>query len=239
MAKFVKRYNKGRFKGKGKYKRKSAGNKMTQNAITIGSRKNWLGLPFPQRMITHFDYTDFGQLVTTATVATPNIEVYQMNSLYAPGGSENQQPRYRDQLLGVLYQKYRVYGISYRCSFITSGTQAGICSVTPFNGPYPTLVTSRDLIEYPHTKHSMLGTGGANWHCKDYISLPKLTGRTSEQYSSDDIYASDYGASPSEAMQLVIAVSSANRGTAIICDYEISIRFHCELYDPIESTASS
>jgi len=169
---------------------------------------------------------------TTFTLQLSNNYSYQfnLNSTYDPDRSGGgHQPYGRDQL-ATLYNRYRVFGVSYAISFLSPDSSAKVAvnasnqSITPAN------VSA--VIEQPQTKWAIQYPGGAQKVIKGYVNLPKLTGLTKTQYMSDDRYQASINDNPLESLLLNIFGAAINdNGTDIYC--AIAMTFHTEWFDRV------
>jgi hypothetical protein len=209
-------------------------------ACKVNKPGNLPGLPFPSRMITTFIYAQTGSLTTTSGV--PTIKQFNMNSLYAPEVSGGHQPRYRDQLLGILYNRYRVYKFQYEVDFNTSSNVASAIAFTfPSNAGIPAFASNSDVMEFPLTKYVSLAENGGGHlsRMKGIVYLPKMNGQTTDEYKGDDRFQAIFNASPVETQLFSIGVTAANAADSINTYYAIKIKYFCELFDPIEATGQS
>lgn len=196
------------------------------------------GFPLPPRLLCEFVYSDYATLPISAGVGT--TKVYNLNSLYAPEASGGHQPLWRDQLLGVFYNRYKVWKIEWEVqwSFNTNGNSA-VIAVVPVNGPGPTSPTTEQLIELPRVQWRQFSLGGPNLPIKGSVYLPALTGVTKAHYDGGNDYGALYSGSPVEVMSLVVGADSPTQMATAGGYFQVRLRYVSELYDPIQSVGQS
>lgn len=221
-------------RGKGKQgkrayvKRRGGKGKKTTLANTTGLS------PVPSRYITKMKYAE------AVTVSGLGVRSYtwNLNSLFDPNRTGlGHQPYGFDQLCGApgssLYNRYRVYRVDYvlTCANDTYNIHYG---ALPSNSLSPPINNVSEMRENPRAQYAVQNPGGTLKRIKGTISLPALTGRTKQQYMSDDSYQSVYNASPSEAMTLTCYAQGLNddEGSAMSHTFNILLVYHVELFDP-------
>lgn len=180
--------------------------------------------PIATRYISRHKYSDTFQL----TVVGGQVYRFNLNSMWDPNRSgTGHQPYGRDQL-ATLYNRYRVYKVSYALSFYNASTASKV-AVCPANIEMGAS-TVAEIMENPQSKWAIQIPGGAQKIIKGSINLPRLTGRTKSQYMADDRYQSEINASPQELLILnIFGASILDVGQTIDC--AINLTYHCEWFD--------
>jgi len=196
--------------------------------VKVNSRYGFL----PPRLIdtlkwgTHF--------ATTMLTGTYTQSIYRINSVFQPSTVDTHQPYGFDQVSND-YNHYRVYKIKWRVS-IPSVNDSVSYTVSVMNGSQTTTVTTLasyiTSMEVPFSVTKVCGlTSGGSVVFNGQMSLHKLTGKTFQQYLSDDIYGSTTSSSPSELLQMVISYGNISVSTVIIRP-SIEFWYTVEFYDP-------
>lgn len=180
--------------------------------------------PIAPRYIAKHKYADTFQLTT----AGGGLYRFNLNSMFDPNRTGvGHQPYGRDQL-ATLYNRYRVFKVSYALSFYNSSTSCKV-AVCPANIEMGAATTS-EFMENPQSKWAIQLPGGSQKVIKGTIDLAKLTGRSKAQYLADDRYQSEVGTSPAELLILnILGGTIIDAGTTIDCC--INMTFHCEWFD--------
>lgn len=179
--------------------------------------------PIPDRYMCKMKYADAFQIPAIGSVYRFNL-----NSTFDPNRSgTGHQPYGRDQL-ATLYNRYRVWKVSYAISFFNSSTTAKV-AVCPSNIEMGAGTVS-EIMENPLSKWALQIPGGSQKVIKGTVDLARLTGRTRTQYMSDDRYQAEQGSSPAELLILnIFGQSIADASIAI--DACINLTYHVEWFD--------
>ena len=190
---------------------------------TINYRSGTLIAP---RFVTRLKYAETVALSLTGGTVTD----YQMrlNSLYDPNQTgTGHQPMGFDQY-ATFYNRYRVFGTSYRITVLPTGTNTGHICIVPNNSNTGLTTSIDDCREQPRSKIKSLALD-VETVLAGKISLPSLGGVTTVQYRSDDRYQSVVSDNPVEHYGLHIGLLSfAN----ITVNVRIEMIYHCEFFDP-------
>lgn len=190
--------------------------------------------PVPSRFITKMKYAE------AVTVTGIGVQSYQwnLNSLYDPNRTGlGHQPYGFDQLCGpagsALYNRYRVFKVDYVLTVANDSYNIHYGAL-PSNVAVPPISNVSEMRENPRAQYAVQNPGGTLKKIKGSIRLPALTGRTTQQYMSDDSYQAVYNATPSEVMTLSCYSQGLNddSGSSMSHTFNLLLVYHCELFDP-------
>lgn len=198
-------------------------NRRNVNRVPPGSA------PVARRHIVRMKYSDV--LDWSVTTLATSVQQYRLNSTFDPDVTgTGHQPYGRDQL-AALFDHYRVFKCSWHIEFAPSNDRLHV-SVVPLNTTaVPGSLTDAGEMPLAVTK-AMAFNGGVPCRFSGQIWLPRLAGRTSAQYKSDDLYAAASGANPAEAMFLNILVYNPSPQT-VDTSMTITLNYWTEWYDPV------
>lgn len=180
--------------------------------------------PIAARYIAKHKYSDTFQL----SLVGGQVYRFNLNSMFDPNRTGTGHQPYGRDTLATLYNRYRVFRVSYALSFYNSSAPAKV-AVCPANIEMGASTVS-EIIENPQSKWAIQYPGGSQKVIKGTIDLPKLTGRTKAQYMADDRYEALTTASPLEALILnIFGASILDVGQTIDC--AINLTYHCEWFD--------
>ncbi len=186
--------------------------------------------PIPDRLFVKLKYAD--TFVTTAA-SVPAIHVFR-TSIHDPDESgTGHQPMGHDEY-SVLYNKYRVMGIAYRCIAMNeSTTNQQDCVIIP--KPNATgITTGNQLWEIPYSKPRVIapeGSGRSTTVFKGYMSPSRILGITKEQYRTDVSYSATMGANPALTARLHLYSQPSDTSTTSTTRWKVNFVFYCELFD--------
>lgn len=180
--------------------------------------------PIAQRYICKMKYADTFQLSTLGG----GVYRFNLNSIFDPNRTGVGHQPYGRDTLATLYNRYRVFRVSYSLSFYNSSSSAKV-AVCPANIEMGASTVS-EIMENPQSKWAIQLPGGQQKVIKGSISLPALTGRTKTQYMADDRYQAEMSASPAELLILNIFGGTIN-DTGVTIDCAINLTYHVELFD--------
>lgn len=200
-----------------RWKRKSVGGALT--TLVNNSRLN----PIPQRFLCKMKYADTFQIPALGSVYRFNL-----NSIFDPNRTGTGHQPYGRDTFATLYNRYRVYKVTYAISVFNSSTSAKV-AVCPANIEMGASTVS-EIMENPMSKWIIQLPGGGQKVLKGSVYLPALVGRTKEQYMADDRYQADVSASPIELAILNIFGQSIGDGSVAI-DACINLTYHVEFFD--------
>lgn len=182
------------------------------------------------RAIVHLKYVDHHSLVPGAVF---NAYDYNLNSLFDPDrtGSGSFPTGYTQW--NSLYSRYRVFAVSYRVSFSVNSAAGGAamnCITVPSNGA--TVITSlEEALSQRFTKSAFAQYQSNVGRIRGKISLPRLNGRTVNEYRGSDSTQAAYNANPTEILILHVCFASADGGTGVQISYTIELTYHAEMFD--------
>jgi len=184
------------------------------------------------RYITKLKYAD--RLITgsSGTGISSNYAI-NLNSIFDPDRTgTGHQPLGHDQL-ELLYNRYRVFAVSWRVEFPPVGAAGSAATffVAPKNdaigmnllGPGAVKETPHTLTKISRVDEPVVFTGR--------VSLPKLTGQTSQQYKAGLEYQASFGTSPNELQTLQIGAIPFS-ASSVQYSFDISLMYHVECFDP-------
>lgn len=201
-----------------------------------------LGTFLPDRVMVKMRYAD----VKSRAVALAVVDEYQynLNSTYDPdrtGGGH--QPMGRDQLLGTLYNKYRVHSVDVRVTFQPVGGigyQSILFYAVPSNDLTALTGTLSLAMEQPMSWHFLFGActvNPANTY-KRHFNLWDIWGKTKQEYLSDDITGSSYTSDPVESIVLKLGAMTADATQVVVWQWAIEMDMMVECYDRFSLTQS-
>jgi len=230
--KFVKRFTRKRKPSrfaKRKFSRKpgSVNEYMSNHLVT---KTVSMGVSRSDRILLKLPYEQ--NITFTANTYLENQ--FNVNSLFDPDRTGvGHQPMGFDQWT-TFYNRYLVYGVSYRLEFMNlSGTSAPYVGVV-FNNDATSLAPSTAL-EQDRSINRFLSfsTGGScRGLIKGYIANNAITGVPKSKYNSDDAYASVYTASPSEVILAHVFCMDSTVSTNVTCYVKVRLVYHCMMFDP-------
>jgi hypothetical protein len=180
------------------------------------------------RLVTRLRYAE---LVTMTTDVLGNsTNAFNLNSLFDPNRTgAGHQPRGYDELSN-LYNRYRVYGLTFKVTATTSGTDQLQLGAYPRNGT-GTPVTLSDTAEQPFAQIASF-TAYQKGVVSGYVDLPKLNGKTRVAYAADDTTQAEVSTSPAETMVLNLQVFSLTTTQNSVARMVVLLEFDCEFSDP-------
>ena len=189
--------------------------------------------PLAQRFITSMKYAE-RITMTTAFAGLPVVYMFNLNSLQDPNRTGIGHQPFGHDTLSPLYQRYRVYAVSYSVIVEPTTSSPGMVTVIPKNDDGGVGPDAGFVMEFPRGKTAPLGFQTPTV-ITGRISLPALTGQTLTEYKGSDRYAAVFGNSPTEIMTLQTYLTTQVATTVVV---NVSLTYECELFDPIGITIS-
>lgn len=166
-----------------------------------------------------------------STAASSYAEkVFRLNSMYDPDYSGvGSQPLGYDQWT-AFYQRYKVLGVKYKCSFAapTSLTESMVSVI-------PNLVATTDTgatnaLAEPYAKMSLWSPNGG-WKpvLSGYVDMRKILGLTKEEFGEEN-YSAAYNADPTSVVWFHVRVDTATAGFSGSVYFLLELDFDCEFY---------
>lgn len=183
--------------------------------------------PLPARYITKHKYAE----AVTVSAIGMGTYVWNLNSIWDPNRTGvGHQPYAYDQMSN-LYNRYRVIGCAYVISAISDGYKIQCCAL-PSNEPSP-ITNVSEARENPRAQYITQNPDGTLKVLKGYVSIPKLVGRTTQQYMSDDRYQADIVSSPQELALLQVYTQGLNddSGVNVSATVNILLEYTVEWFD--------
>lgn len=177
------------------------------------------------------------------SASTPIDYVFNLNSLFDPNFTSTGHQPYGRDTYATLYNRYRVFRTDYiiSCSSLASTTTATYRVIVGANNTQTAYTSADTAAESPNFRTFHVQGASTSIMIKGSYYLPSLTGVTPKQYASDDRFQALMSADPAESLCLHVVNSttagdtSPGAGTLV---YNITLIFHCELFDPLELSAS-
>jgi len=186
--------------------------------------------PLAPRFITKLNYVVNDQSLVSTLGSTGDYQ-FRLNSLFDPdltGGGH--QPMGFDQIT-PLYNRYRVFSVSYRITFYPQAGATFVYYILPNNtnasltgvAPSTVIEQGRCIQKFSNTTHPTVFSG--------HLSLNRLNGVTSAVYMADDRYQALSTASPGEEM-IMHVMASASAGATSTTRFDLKLQYHAEFFDP-------
>lgn len=220
----------GRKSGKGKFARNIA------PSTSIRSL-SYNGQPFPPKLRTQFTYNWEGTL--TSTSGMPNLQTFNLNSLYDPDQTgTGAQPRWRDTLLGANagsapYGSYTVKACKMSVKFLNGSTTMGQvvigCRAQAGSAPNSALAAT----ENPWYRVTSISGNQASTAVRTmsiYVPMHKIFG-TSKGQDQEPISAlsAGYGTNPSYIVSGDVFFDNYDTSTTSNCYCSVTLTFYAEL----------
>jgi hypothetical protein len=198
-----------------------------------------LGTLFPDKVLTRMRYADV--INRAPALAVTDERQFNLNSTFDPdlsGGGH--QPMGRDQLLGTLYNKYRVHSVHYTIVFgcTNPGFTSSLVYAVPSNDTTAANSTISIAMEQPFVWYALSQFGAPLPRCSKKVNIWDILGRSRAEYLADDITGSNYNSNPTEAAVLKIGSSSADGTAVVVYSYTILMDMLVECYDRFTQSQS-
>lgn len=218
-------YRKKTTRGRHFYKRRTRRNRTSRMVSNMS--------PLPDRFFTKLMYSDANAL-TFAGTGTPMYHQYRINSLFDPNYTgTGHQPLGFDQL-STLYNRYRVYGMKYKVTFVNRDTVYQV-DVAIQNRPNTTLHTVMDTVyESPYSQKTTLGIEGSGASIrilKGYVSCAKILGISKTELKTDDENSAIVSQNPTHSPMLTLYIFNQTSNQAAVVSTRVELVYFCEFYD--------
>ena len=186
-----------------------------------------------ERYLTKLNYSELFA-ITYAGFGTPGIYQFRVNSIFDPNlTGVGHQPLGHDQL-GLIYQRYRVRGMSYNISFAnTEAKNAEVMISLRPNAAYSTVIET--VRESAYTVYKTMlgedGTSAAYKRAKGFAKVSKLRGVARGVVNFDDQYQALIGANPALVPVLTIYVNNQNTAQSLVVNCRVDLVYYVELFD--------
>lgn len=189
---------------------------------------------FAPRMMCTLKYQD--NLTLTISALSYQEKIYRTNSLYDPDQSGSGHQPYGFDQLAAIYNRYRVYAMSWRISIPYSSATAWTC-VVPVNGS-KTFTNTQDMGEYPRAVTKPTGFAGAGVVVyKGSVYLPKISGIKRHEYATDDRTQAVTTTDPNEVINLHLGINNLDNAQHTYYP-TVTLLFKCELFDILPENPS-
>lgn len=188
----------------------------------------------PDRIMVKLPYFENFQLTNAAN---GNAQAYwNINSLYDPNNAlGGHQPAGVNQWV-QFYNRYRVIGCKVRATFHVApeGATAAVVWLSATNGNNVTGGSFEQLEQSHQVIRNINPSGQPTTTITRYYNMQRITGRTLQQYLSDDRYQAVLGsANPAETITLVAGARSILPGAiaspTVYC--QLHLTYYVELFD--------
>jgi hypothetical protein len=229
------------FRGKGKKGKKQNSNGGGRGVVNSRQplRIVSLGTIVPDRILVTMPY---GEMIQRSPASVTDFYTFRLNSTFDPDlTGVGHQPLGRDQLAGVLYNRYRVHGVRITVDFSAYlAANVPVLTYMYLSNGY-NLATITDALEQPYCFTKFMGDASYGYSSRQSTSanLWDIWGKTKQEYLADDTTAAAFGASPSEVISLDIGLGSCNRSTNVSeWRFAIKIEYLTEWFDRVLIAAS-
>lgn len=216
--------------------RRRAGTKYLRGGSGLVKATKTLGRP--DRMIVKLPY--YEQFSLQNAVSPGANYFWNMNSIWDPNRSGiGHNPSYFTSWAAI-YNRYRVMGVKARVTF-AYGAEGGSAwgNRVYLYGSNDTVQTGDDSqMEQAHMTSSIIHPNGKPvTTLTKYFNCPRITGRTLQQYLSDDRYQATMRTNPQEVLAITAGVRNLAPGATNsgLVSCTIHLTYYVELFDPILS----
>jgi len=193
----------------------------------------------PDKLLVKLPYTD---LTGISGVGSNNQKSYNINSPYDPEtGALNEQNLAFDQYM-ILFNKYRVYKVDYQVTMYNITPSAVAGSISFSEQGQQTSLTQIQQLQLPYSRRFTLapsGTTGAMKTIKGSIYLPRVVGKTHEQYRTNDSYVGTVSSNPAQLIQMSLNFMNINVNVSAALQCDVRYTSHCELFDRVNLFATT
>lgn len=181
--------------------------------------------PFASRYITKMKYSETAFL----SIANSYQYAFNLNSVFDPNQTGvGHQPYGFDQLTPI-YNRYRVIGCKYVVNAYSTTSAIRFGTICTNDGP--PINNMSELAENPRAQTRVQLPNGNTMTISGNISIPKLMGRTKQQYMADDRFQAQVTASPAELALLTIYGAGLNDAVTDI-NVVVTLEYTVEFFDP-------
>jgi len=211
------------------YKKKTRFNRSypsTTSFIPIGPR------PGPgNSLLATFTYTQKGQ-INPGALGAAALYQFRLNSLFDPDlTGVGTQPIPHDQFAAV-WEKYRVYEVSYKVIFANSSTTTD-CVVGTMISDDPSTTTDLDrIVQNGQSQWDFCNFRGGSRDVvtlKGTVDLASAQGVSKQAFFDDDLNEAVFGSNPSDTYVLNLFASDAATGDPGAIGFFIEMRFKAKL----------
>lgn len=213
--------------------RKNAPRRSKPSVVRIKQRT------LPDKLMVKLPYADLQGFNGSGTFNYYTQKSYNVNSIYDPEtGALNQQNLGFAQYM-ELYNKFRVYKVDYDVTLVNTSQSVVAGSISFGKQGEQMNITDPQQLSVPFSRRFTLGIGGSSSassaqsmkRIRGSIYLPRVVGKTSEQYRTNDLYFGTKGSNPSELIQMSLNVININQSVQATIQADVRYTCHCELYD--------
>lgn len=191
--------------------------------------------PLAQRYLSTLRYAERFTHTSPIVVGLPAVYMWNLNAINDPNRTGVGHQPYGHDTLSVLYQRYRVFAVSYKVTWEPNNINAGTVSVVPKNDDSSLAVDAGYSMEFPRSKTAQLSVTHPTT-ISGRISLPNLTGQTLAEYKGAERYAAVFGNAPSEIMTLQCYLTTQSASASLTANIELIYEFEC--FDPLQQVQS-
>lgn len=188
----------------------------------------------PDMFMTRLKYTDSGAIVYGG-LGTPALHSWNMNNIFDPNRTgTGHQPLGHDQL-GLLYNRYRVYGFKYTVTFTNRSTTEHV-EVAILTRPNTATINDQSVVrESPSCVYKATlgveGSGQAIRSFTGYVSIAKIRGVTKKAVQIENDYGAIFGTPPAIEPTLQVYAFNPITTTGVTIDHRVDFEIYTTLYD--------
>lgn len=211
--------------------------KHTNASIIINKSPSFL----PDRYFTKLKYNEL-YAMAYGGVGVPAIYQWRMHGVYDPNLTGTGHQPYGHDQLQLIYNRYRVYGVKYKATFINQETAKhfDIAVLLRPNNTAPSVMET--VLETPYVKKRVLGVEGSGQAVRTitgYCNNSKILGISRESHRSDDSNQQLFGATPTaNGPILTTIVSNQNTGEVGTVNVRMELEYFIECFDRKVQTQS-
>lgn len=197
--------------------------------------KNSFGIP--SQLNTKLVYDSGYALLDNTSVATgSNIIVFSANSIFNPDvnakGSNNGQPRYRDEL-AFLWGRYRVNAVLIECWFGMSTANTAMVNIMPIQSGAAAQDKLQDYLEF-HQGKTRIIKQTQPLYMKNFYKINAIESVKSSVIKTDESYSAGQGVDPDKQCFVVAAMNNIINDTDVTTvRCRCRITYYTTMYQPI------
>lgn len=200
----------------------------------------------PTNGFVKFRYVDKILSSSDGALSLPGVYQFRLNSIYDPnitnsnsGGGGGHQPLMRDQIMGILFNNYRVIGATVKIRGMIDQS-----STMCIYGTYDNTSSSDEPWKHIEETNNKFMRYYNKSYLQPYITFKKyfpineLFGITKEQFRTSGDFSALYSTSPSSTAYFNIVHQCNTITTTSNFDFLIEIIYHTQLFNPLDITQS-
>lgn len=192
----------------------------------------------PDKMLVKLPYTDVGSYVSTYF----NAKSYNINNVWDPEYGTSNNSAYGLAQFAGLYEKYRVYGISYKVDMYNNAANGPVACYVNF-APQNQGISPESPVKWDQrytVQRVVMPSPVGRTTIKGYMSIPKVLGLTPEQYrTNDSFFGMTNGSNPDTTVQMNVGWRSMDGTSGTNMAVKVQITYHVELFDRADNLISA